>query len=169
MLPPSARSLPLTPVVRSPDETPPTGADLLWSPGSEDALLSLIASARSSLLVENEEMDAPAITSALEAAARRGVSVTVIMTDDSEWSSDFSDLEAAGVHVRTYSEDAALYIHAKAIVADGNRAFVGSENFSDASLDYNRELGIITSDAAIVSVLEDTLLADAAGAAPWSG
>jgi cardiolipin synthase len=152
-----------------PDEASPTGAaDLLWSPGSEDELLSLIATARSSLLVENEEMDAPAITSALEAAAGRGVSVTVIMTDDSEWSSDFSDLEAAGVHVRTYSADAALYIHAKAIVADRKRAFVGSENFSDASLGYNRELGIITSDAAIVSVLENTLSADAAGAAPWS-
>ena len=151
-----------------PDETSPTGADLLWSPGSEDALLSLIATARSSLLVENEEMDAPTITSALEAAARRGVSVTVIMTDDSEWSSGFSDLEAAGVHVRTYSADAALYIHAKAIVADRQRAFVGSENFSDASLDYNRELGIITSDGAIVSILVNTLLADAAGAAPWS-
>jgi phosphatidylserine/phosphatidylglycerophosphate/cardiolipin synthase-like enzyme len=119
--------------------------------------------------VENEEMDAPAITSALAAAAGRGVSVTVTMTDDSEWSSGFSDLEAAGVHVRTYSADAALYVHAKAIVADENRAFVGSENFSDASLDYNRELGIITSDAAIISVLENTLLTDAARAAPWSG
>jgi phosphatidylserine/phosphatidylglycerophosphate/cardiolipin synthase-like enzyme len=154
---------------RVPDEISPTGADLLWSPGSEGALFSLIASARSSLLVENEEMDAPAITSALEVAAGRGVSVTVIMTTESEWSSAFSDLESAGVHVRTYGADAALYVHAKAIVADGNRAFVGSENFSDASLDYNRELGIITSDASIVPVLGNTLSADGAGAAPWSG
>jgi phosphatidylserine/phosphatidylglycerophosphate/cardiolipin synthase-like enzyme len=152
-----------------PGEASPMGADLLWSPGSEGALLSLIASARSTLLVENEEMDAPAITSALEEAAGRGVSVTVVMTEDSEWSSAFSDLEAAGVHVLTYSADAALYIHAKAVVADGKTAFVGSENFSDASLDYNRELGIITSDTAVVSTLETTLSADAAGAAPWSG
>lgn len=152
-----------------PADASPAGADLVWSPGSEGALLTLIADARTSLLVENEEMDAPAVTSALEAAAGRGVTVTVIMTDDSEWSSAFSALKSAGVHVRTYGADAALYIHAKVVAADGTHAFVGSENFSDASLDYNRELGVITSDAAVVSVLENTLSADATGATAWLG
>ena len=97
------------------------------------------------------------------------MTVTVIMTDDSEWSSAFSALKSAGVHVRTYGADAALYIHAKVVAADGTHAFVGSENFSDASLDYNRELGVITSDAAVVSVLENTLSADATGATAWLG
>ena len=152
----------------TPADGSPSGADLLWSPGSESALLSLIAGARASLLVENEEMDAPAITSALEMAAERGVAVTLIMTADSEWSLAFSALRSAGVHVRTYSSDASLYIHAKALVADGIRAFVGSENFSDASLEFNRELGIITSDSAVISVLENTLSADAAAGTSWS-
>jgi cardiolipin synthase A/B len=39
--------------------TAPNGADLIWSPGSEARLVSLIGTARHSLLVENEEMDAP--------------------------------------------------------------------------------------------------------------
>jgi phosphatidylserine/phosphatidylglycerophosphate/cardiolipin synthase-like enzyme len=35
------------------------------------------------------------------------------------------------------------YIHAKAIVVDGARAYVGSENLSTQSLDRNREVGIL--------------------------
>ena len=40
----------------------------------------LIDSARSSLLVEDEEMDNAGVTSALEGAAQRGVNVEVVMT-----------------------------------------------------------------------------------------
>ena len=47
------------------------GQDLVWSPGSEEALSSLIASATRSVICENEEMDSPYIESALEADARR--------------------------------------------------------------------------------------------------
>lgn len=47
-----------------------------------------------------------------------------------------------------------LYIHAKTTIADagfGNeRIYLGSINFSRASMDDNRELGIITADATIV-------------------
>ena len=35
------------------------------------------------------------------------------------------------------------YIHAKSIVVDGTAAYVGSENFTTSSLQYNRELGVI--------------------------
>lgn len=144
------------------------GSDLLWSPGSEPALVSLIGSAHTSLLVENEEMDNAGIEQALEAAARRGVSVEVTMTDTSDWGSAFRALEAAGVKVRTYPDtSSALYIHAKVVVADGRRAFVGSENFSTASLSYNRELGLLTSNAAVVTPAAATLRSDFARATPW--
>jgi len=50
-----------------------------------------------------------------------------------------------------------LYIHAKLILADYGTsrqvAFVGSENFSDASLDKNRELGILIQDKTILDRL----------------
>ena len=36
-----------------------------------------------------------------------------------------------------------MYIHGKAIVADGTDAFMGSENISTGSLDWNRELGLM--------------------------
>ena len=81
------------------------------------------------------------------------------MTADSEWDAAFSQLESDGVHVVLYPDTAsALYIHAKVIDVDGTKAFLGSENFSTASLDYNRELGLITSAAGVLGPLNSTLV-----------
>jgi cardiolipin synthase len=102
--------------------------------------------AKHTLAIEDAEMDDPAVTAALAAAARRGMHVTITMTADSEWDQAFTELARAGADIRLYPDKAsALYIHAKAIVADagrsGQRVLVGSQSFSVASLGYNRELG----------------------------
>jgi cardiolipin synthase A/B len=146
--------------------TPPDGADLVWSPtNSQSSILAVINGAKHTLSVENEEMGDPTITDALVTAAHRGVDVEVVMTAESEWDSAFSQLVRAGVHVRLYADsDNALYIHAKAVVADAGRSdqqvFVGSENFSKASLGYNRELGLRTANKAVISVISATLATD---------
>ncbi|MGZ4408883.1 MAG: phospholipase D-like domain-containing protein [Gaiellaceae bacterium] len=146
----------------------PTGADLVWSPGSQASLVSLIGSAKHTLLVENEEMAAPLIVSALEDAAKRGVTVQVVMTDSPSWKTNFDALKAAGAHVRTYkSSSKTLYIHAKIIEADASRVFLGSENFSVGSLQRNRELGLITTSAPILRAVKTTFASDYAGATPW--
>jgi hypothetical protein len=155
--------------------TPPDGAGLVWSPAnSQTALLNLINSARESLLIENEEMSDTNIVNALVSAASRGVLVQIAMTnDDREYASEFDRLAAAGAEIATYAETASLYIHAKVILADyGNpdaQVFVGSENFSNASLTENRELGLIISNAAIMASIETTLTSDFSGGTPWSG
>jgi phosphatidylserine/phosphatidylglycerophosphate/cardiolipin synthase-like enzyme len=154
--------------------TPPDGADLAWSPtNSRQVILSVINGAVHTLAIEDEEMADPAVTSALAAAARRGVDVRIVMTADAEWDQAFTELTRAGVHVRLYPDDSgALYIHAKAIVADAGRkhrrALVGSQNFSVASLDYNRELGIVTSDQALIAGVSATLAGDYARARQYS-
>jgi phosphatidylserine/phosphatidylglycerophosphate/cardiolipin synthase-like enzyme len=147
----------------------PAGADLLWSPGSQAPLVGLIGSAKHSLLVENEELKAPEIVAALLADAKRGVKVTLIMTRQSDWYDNFSALAKAGVDVSTYSDSSkALYIHAKVIVVDGQRVFLGSENFSVGSMQYNRELGLVTSTPTIVSALAQVLDKDAADGERWT-
>jgi phosphatidylserine/phosphatidylglycerophosphate/cardiolipin synthase-like enzyme len=148
--------------------TAPTGSDLVWSPGSQNAQVALIASASGTLDIYNEEMDSPAIESALEAAAHRKVDVRVTMTADSSWDSAFSALAAAGVHIHTYAANASLYIHAKMILTPA-KVFLGSENFSTSSMNYNRELGLITSDASIRASLSSTFNADYAKATPYVG
>jgi len=153
---------------------PPPGADLVWSPTTSlPDLLALVNGASQELDIENEEMANAEITAAIAAAARRGVNVELCMTDSSSWATAFGDLAAAGVHVRLYAPDAALYIHAKVIVRDpgarDEEAFIGSQNFSTESLRYNRELGIVLDDTTLIDQLRTMIERDAAGAAPWSG
>jgi phosphatidylserine/phosphatidylglycerophosphate/cardiolipin synthase-like enzyme len=134
------------------------GDDLVWSPGSEPALVALINGAKKSLYIYNEEMADMDVTKALIDAAERGVAVYVDMTGADEWKWDFAELVTAGVHVRTYADDASA----------SARAFVGSENFSAASLDENRELGITISDPTIINSLMKTFTTDWSGATPFA-
>jgi len=136
------------------------GTDLVWSPGSATALIDLIGGAQHSILLESEEMSDATVTAALVAAAHRGVEVSVAMTANPTYDTAFDELRAAGVKVKLYTPTASLYIHAKAIVVDGERAFVGSENLSPTSLDDNRELGLITTSRAVVNPVAAALRAD---------
>jgi hypothetical protein len=152
---------------------------LVWSPGSTARLVELIASARSTLDVENEEMDSTTIEAALTSAAHRGVNVEVAMTADPSWMSALETLARAGVHVRLLGSSQ-LYIHAKVICVDctnvSGTVFIGSENFSTSSLSYNRELGLVTSASSAVGAVRRAVSADfasgvalqASGAAPAS-
>ena len=154
---------------------PPDGDDLVWSPtNSQSAILGVINSAQRSLLVENEEMGDTNVLNALVSAAGRGVLVQVVMTNTSnDYSAEFTQLVATGVEVSTYASTAPLYIHAKVILADygapGAQVFIGSENFSSASLTKNRELGLTTSDKAIMQSIDGTLTSDVIGGTPWPG
>lgn len=158
-------------LVNTPSSAKITGTqgDLIFSPQSETTLVHLIgqASAGSTMLVENEEMNSSAIEQALESAAHRGVDVRVVMTRSSSWDSAFNQLSQAGVHVATYSYNAPTYIHAKAIVINNSTAYVGSINFSTASMVYNRELGVITSDPQVVRQVTAAIDANYSGAQPW--
>lgn len=87
-------------------------------------------------------MDDPDITAALLAALKRHVQVTLVLTTNPEWESTLMQLQAAGARVVTLGDSTgSLYIHAKAIAADagtpGGRAYLGSQNFSVASLRYD--------------------------------
>ncbi|HEX9069686.1 MAG TPA: phospholipase D-like domain-containing protein [Ktedonobacterales bacterium] len=141
----------------------PVDPALVVSPtNSRIRLLTLIAIARSSLSLEEEELFDPQIMAALVAAARRGVSVRLLLpgvsgSGDSTERANVAALTAAGGMVR---RSARYYIHAKLIVADANIAFVGSENISVASLDQNREMGIIVSDTTAITTFEACITDD---------
>lgn len=145
--------------------TASSGNDLVWSPNSETTLVNFIGTATSSLFIYNEEMADSKITNALVDAAGRGVKVEIVMTYSSQWKKAFQKLAGAGVEIRTYKDStkAPLYIHAKVIIADSRKAFLGSENFSAGSLLKNRELGIMVDDVKVISSLTDTFQEDFAG------
>lgn len=145
------------------DRTTPALSDpnLVVSPVNARArIASLIASARATLLVEDEEMYDRGSEDGLIAAARRGVNVEVILpqpTSDASNAADVARLLNGGVHLRYIS---VVYMHAKMMVADGARAFVGSENFSATSLDQNRELGLLIADPQVIVTLSKTFQMD---------
>jgi phosphatidylserine/phosphatidylglycerophosphate/cardiolipin synthase-like enzyme len=153
--------------------TPNDGDSLVWSPtDAQTQLLDLINSATTSLRIENEEMGDGPVVRALEQVARRGVAVQVTMTNTrNAYATQFNALTSAGVKVATYTGEKPRYIHAKAILVDaggsGAKLFIGSENFSNASLTGNRELGLITTNSAILTTVGSTLASDFAQAAPW--
>ena len=137
--------------------------NLVVSPiNSRNDFTTLINSARSTLLIEAEEMNDSDIEQSLANAAQHGVQVEVILPAASATSGDsnsqgIATIKQSGVQVR---EDPQLYMHAKIIVVDNKVAFVGSENISAQSLDQNRELGIIVSDPSASNRIQTTFQYD---------
>jgi PLD-like domain/Putative Ig domain len=145
--------------------TPTDGDDLIWSPtDSQTHLLALINGAQHSLDVEQEEFSDTALVNAIVADEKRGVTVRVVVENPSSYSAEISQVTAAGGRVVGYSSSTGFYVHAKAIVADYGTAtakvFLGSENFSDNSLNHNRELGLIINDPGVLNGVESTFNAD---------
>lgn len=138
-------------------------ANLVVSPvNSRSAFTNLISSAQHTLLIEAEEMNDSTIEQALVNAASRGVQIEIILPAPSGSSSDsnssgISAIKQGNIIVR---EDPKLYMHAKIIVVDRGKAFVGSENISTQSLDQNRELGILVSDTSVLGTLQSTFQTD---------
>jgi len=155
--------------------TPGLGDHLIWSPTTaQTAMVDLIANAKKTLLIENEELSssATAILSALETACKNGVTVQFAIVNQTTYQSSFDAITQAGCSVHTYpNTTTGFYIHAKAVVADyglpTQNAYMGSINYSSSSMNSNRELGMFVTDAASVTSLHDTMLADYNGGTPY--
>ncbi|HEX4029021.1 MAG TPA: phospholipase D-like domain-containing protein [Terracidiphilus sp.] len=153
--------------------TPPTGDNLVWSPtNSLSSLEALIGGATQSLLIAQEEFSESAIETALLAALKRGVAVTLVQEDiESKYTTTLNALKSAGARIAVYTSNKGYYIHAKAVLADygtaGAKLFVGSENLSVPSLTENRELGLIFSDTACMTGVYAAISKDFANGTPF--
>jgi phosphatidylserine/phosphatidylglycerophosphate/cardiolipin synthase-like enzyme len=147
----------------------PKGSALVWSPGAERPLVRLIESAASgsTIYAETEQLGSPAIEQALVAAVKRGVVVDLTMTYSPAYVSAMDALVAGGVHLSVYPASASLYLHAKALSVNNESVYVGSANFTTAMTNADRNMGIITSDPAIVHGITATMAGDFAGATPY--
>ena len=134
---------------------------LLVSPeDSRTKLAALVDGAAASLDVEMEELSDGAMEQKLGDAATRGVRVRIVVPSSSVSSATTTALtwlKGRGASVKRLSSPS---MHAKAIVADQARAYVGSVNLTSASLDKNREIGVITATPGAVSRLEATIDVD---------
>jgi cardiolipin synthase len=139
----------------------PSDPNLVVSPdNSRKQLLNLIDSAKKSIAVQCEVTGDPEIASHLGARAKAGIDVKVELASLSGPTSanESQQLNAAGVTQVIFSTK--LHMHAKTILVDQTRAYIGSENLSSNSLDNNRELGIIIADPAAITTLANTIATD---------
>lgn len=144
----------------------PDPGPLVVSPtNARKQLVGLIDGTTRALDVYAEVMRDPAIMDALKRAAGRGVEVRLVMSgrEGDDNSKERAALAAAGVQVHLVNR---VYIHAKMLLADGERAYIGSQNFTATSLDQNRELGLILDDPVALSRLERNFANDFAAGRP---
>ncbi len=138
----------------------PAGKLLVAPVNARDGLVALIQNATTTVDLEGESLSDFPIVSALTAAHDRGVAVRVVLSDStptSAMANAVALLKGDSIPVKKISTP---YVHAKAIVADNTIAYVGSANFTQNSLDSNRELGLFVSAASEVAKVETTIAGD---------
>jgi len=69
----------------------------------------------------------------------------------------YRELSESGVLVRWAK---GLTMHAKMIVIDGRKVYIGSANFTPTSMDSNRELGVILESEEAISKIINTFNSD---------
>ncbi len=117
----------------------------VFSPGATDEVVAFIDSSRKTLDVEMYVFSSDELLDALKRARARGVSVRVIlekrvMSEQNVYM--YEQLLLSGIDVYWASENYKL-THSKFMVADSSRLLVGSHNFSDSAMEYNREASVI--------------------------
>jgi len=130
----------------------PTGPSPVSRAAMREAFLTAIYAATKELIISTPYF-APdeATDAALQAAARRGVAVTLIVPRKSDfWVVDhagrahFETMLDAGVRVYQYRHG---LLHAKTMTVDGSTAMIGSANLDMRSFWLNYELALFAYDA----------------------
>ena len=141
---------------------PAPGSDLIWCPNNgRQRIADFIDGARQTLWLQNERYQDMVIIERLVRAAKRGVRVRVMSRALHklkrkklfEGVSGLRIVHDVGAKVHTLKD---LKLHGKIMIADEERAIVGSINLSPGSFDDRRELAIETSSEDVVRRLVET-------------
>jgi cardiolipin synthase len=163
---PPLKSCSQKPSARRADKAMQRYDTLIVSPDhGREQILGLIRSAHSSLKIQMEQIG-KSLVPPLADAVKSGVHVQVLMAQKKgrdRTENAAAALQAAGAEARFQKRPK---LHAKLIVVDGQRLFLGSQNLTKTSLDERREIGWVTADAAAVACFQRVFDADWAGKDP---
>ncbi len=130
-------------------------------------LMGLIRSAKSSILLEHCFIADPEVIALLEEKTRQGVRVTLITPERTEFLHHFTNMETVSQlmqNAETGNLQVFLYptfLHAKILLVDRKRAFIGSANLMTSSIDEMGEVNVlITRPSRAVARLREVLRAD---------
>jgi cardiolipin synthase len=139
---------------------------LIWCRGNgRERITQFINQAKHSLWLQNERYQDQMIIECLVRAKERGVKVHVMARPPHTLKKDkliegvggLRILNDIGVKVRKLKK---LKLHAKMLLADGERAIIGSINLAPGSFDSRRELAIEVDDKHIVDRLHQIVKRD---------
>lgn len=134
-------------------------------PFAKDAWLAMIRSAALRIdLAHFYVFNAPGsalepILQALESAGARGVGIRLLLSDkmlpnDPGTVSRLRRIPGLELRIFDLKQVSGGILHAKYMVVDGKEAFLGSQNFDWRALEHIHELGLRTTDPALVSPLQ---------------
>jgi cardiolipin synthase A/B len=138
---------------------PMDGRQLIWCKGNgRDRIARFIDDARHSLFLQNERYQDSIIIEHLVRAKKRGVKVHVMarpphtlkLAKLEEGVGGLRILDDVGVKIHKLKH---IKLHAKMLLADGERAIIGSINLAPGSFDSRRELAIQVEDPHILARL----------------
>src|SRR3989338_4623931 len=131
----------------------PDSVSSVFSPGAEEEVIDLINSAESSIYIEMYVFSSDDIIYSLINAKKRGVDVMIILEKrvlDDKNLITYNRLEDTGIEIVWASENFKL-THSKFMIIDKKLVFVGSHNFSNSALNFNREASVIIKNPKIVN------------------
>ncbi len=140
--------------------TPPSESNLIWcSNNGRERFAHFIDRATQTLWLQNERYQDAVIIERVVRAARRGVKVFVLARAPHTLKRDkliegvggLRIMQDVGAKVHKLK---GLRLHGKMMLADGERAIVGSVNLAPGSFDARRELAIEVHDKRVVPELE---------------
>jgi phosphatidylserine/phosphatidylglycerophosphate/cardiolipin synthase-like enzyme len=121
----------------------PVDDRLVVSPeSSREVLTTFIKRARKQLLIYDEKVTDNHVQQVLKQRARAGVEIRIIGKTENRIDS---------IAVRKL---AGLRLHVRAMVRDGETAFVGSQSLRRLELDGRREVGVLVTNAAVIRKMQ---------------
>jgi phosphatidylserine/phosphatidylglycerophosphate/cardiolipin synthase-like enzyme len=124
---------------------------LVVSPeNARDRLSEFIQSARRRLWIYDLKITDDAMLKQLANRARHGVDVRIMGKVDEKW-------EKEGLRIERFP---GRRLHARVMIRDSRRAFLGSQSLRKLELDKRREIGIIITDESVIREMEDVFADD---------
>lgn len=136
--------------------TPGEAAFVVSPLNSRASLIDLIDGASETLLIYDNRLNDRMLQRVIRRRSLSGVNVRVLGA---------SDRTIPGVDVRPQP---GARLHARAIVQDGARVFIGSQSLRRTALDRRREIGVILNDAALATEVGTLFESDWRKTAPAS-
>lgn len=124
----------------------PSHPSLVFSPlGAREKITTLIDAAESSLEIYAQSLSDIQIKNLLKQKHDQWIDITISMGNLEKYPAnedDIQELRDHGIYIETPDKP---YVHAKAIFVDGKIGYIGSINFTQNSIENNREVGILFS------------------------